>query len=79
MKILITGYGVISAIGIGEEDTVKSLRNENSGISKGKQAHKVFRTGNAENSSHLTDEGGADQNGAAETVSEEQNQTEQPA
>ena len=36
MEIYITGYGLISSIGIGEQETIDSLRTEKSGISKGK-------------------------------------------
>ncbi len=35
MEIFITGYGLISAIGTGEKETIASLRQEKTGISKG--------------------------------------------
>ncbi len=35
MEIFITGYGLISSIGIGADETILSLRNEKSGITKG--------------------------------------------
>ena len=35
MEIFITGYGLISSIGIGADETLQSLRDEKSGITKG--------------------------------------------
>lgn len=39
MKIAITGYGAISAIGLNVAETLTSLENENSGISQGKLSY----------------------------------------
>ena len=46
MKIYITGYGLISAIGIGEEETLASLRASRSGITVGKKDEtRAFKVG----------------------------------
>ena len=46
MKIYITGYGLISAIGIGEKETLESLRNEKTGIATGlKEGTKAYKVG----------------------------------
>ncbi|MDX2361710.1 MAG: beta-ketoacyl-[acyl-carrier-protein] synthase family protein [Crocinitomicaceae bacterium] len=39
MKIHVTGYGLISSIGYGADDSIQSLRNEKTGIERGRLAH----------------------------------------
>ena len=46
MKIYITGYGLISAIGTGKNETLEALRNEKSGIATGKKPEtKAYKVG----------------------------------
>ncbi|HIP31509.1 MAG TPA: beta-ketoacyl-[acyl-carrier-protein] synthase family protein [Crocinitomicaceae bacterium] len=46
MKIYITGYGLISAIGVGEKETLDALKNERSGIATGKKEEtKAYKVG----------------------------------